>query len=142
MLTAWPTAGLCLLIPKRRPRPDRRGRCCLEGLTRAKAAARPRVRAAARVIPSAVGRLLRAAALAAVRPRSRDLGRSARSAALRASLLRHPLLRAENALKQCGYVALGVELGPMQADRKRVVWGNGVPLRVVRVVRRLIKKKK
>src|SRR3546814_2763752 len=64
MVTAWPTAGLCLLIPNRRPRPDRRGRCCLEGLTRAKAAARPRVRAAARVIPSAVGRLLRAAALA------------------------------------------------------------------------------
>src|SRR3546814_1508356 len=32
------------------------------------------------------------------------------------SLLRHPLLRAENALQQCGYVEIGVELGPMQAQ--------------------------
>src|SRR3546814_16409368 len=108
MVTAWPTAGLCLLIPNRRPRPDRRGRCCLEGLTRAKAAARPRVRAAARVIPSAVGRLLRAAALAAVRPRSRYLGRTARSSAFRAQLLPHTLLRAATAFQQFGYVDIGV----------------------------------
>src|SRR3546814_13834862 len=96
MVTAWPTAGLCLLIPNRRPRPDRRGRCCLEGLTRAKAAPRPRVLAAARVSPSAVGLLLRAARLCAVRPHSRQLDSTRTCALFLPSHARHTSLHPDD----------------------------------------------